>query len=262
MRFDDGDGSLAQRALPAPTDDEVEAVAISIVGAVLRLVARADDRADDEPAMLEALAGAAGVAPPTARPHNGGRGDDAGTRRKRRAALIQTELGVFSIHAATSAAAGDRDGLERLLRYGGRPPLSHKRLSITAAGKVCYRQRLPYHTGQTDVVLEPVAFLRRLAALVPPKRKIRSGTTACWPPRPTIATAWLPLFRTPSTSPAVVLARGSRLATPEMAPIRRPVPTRPRRQPAPTIACAGQSFWPAYSSTTCCCAATAASAQR
>jgi hypothetical protein len=45
MRFDDGDGSLAQRALPAPTDDEVEAVAISIVGAVLRLVARADDRA-------------------------------------------------------------------------------------------------------------------------------------------------------------------------------------------------------------------------
>jgi hypothetical protein len=61
--FDDGDGSLAQRALPAPTDDEVEAVAISIVGAVLRLVARAADRAalepDDEPAMLEALAEAA-----------------------------------------------------------------------------------------------------------------------------------------------------------------------------------------------------------
>ena len=32
-----------------------------------------------------------------------------------------------------------------------------------------YRLAKPYYTGQTEVVLEPVAFLRRLAALVPPR---------------------------------------------------------------------------------------------
>lgn len=170
-----------------PTDDEVEAVGIAMVKAVLRIVARAADRTtlevDDEPAMIHALAEAAAIAPPTARPRDDRRGDDARTEapRKRAAALIQTELGVFSIHAGTSVAAGDRAGLERQgacpcrclgdKRYGGRPPLSHERLSITATGKVCYRLRKSYYTGQTEVVLEPVAFLRRLAALVPPARQ-------------------------------------------------------------------------------------------
>ena len=42
---------------------------------------------------------------------------------------------------------------------------------MTPSGKVCYRLRKPYYTGQTEVVLEPVAFLRRLAALVPPHRQ-------------------------------------------------------------------------------------------
>jgi len=173
--FDDSDGALAQRELPAPTDDEVEAVALALVKAVLRIVARAADRAaielDDEPALVRTLAEAA-ASPGTAQ-GDGRDGGDARTAapRKRRAALIQTELGLFSVHADTAVAAGDRAGRERLLRYGGRPPLAHERLSITTTGKVCYRLRKPYYTGQTDVVLEPVAFLRRLAALVPPARQ-------------------------------------------------------------------------------------------
>jgi hypothetical protein len=67
------------------------------------------------------------------------------------------------IHAGTSVAAGDRAGLERLLRYMGRGPLSVQRLSRTETGKVRYRLRKPYFTGQTEVVLEPVALLKRLA---------------------------------------------------------------------------------------------------
>ena len=39
------------------------------------------------------------------------------------------------------------------------------------SGKISYKLRKPYFTGQTEVVLEPVAFLRRLAALVPPARQ-------------------------------------------------------------------------------------------
>ncbi len=173
--FDGPDGAFTQRELPPPTDDEVEAVGIAIVKAVLRIVARAADRAaielDDEPAMIHALAEAAGTCAPTATSRDAADGVLTNAPRKRLAALIQTELGVFSIHAGTSVAAGDRAGLERLLRYGGRPPLSHKRLSITATGKLCYRLRKPYYTGQTEVVLEPVALLRRLAALVPPARQ-------------------------------------------------------------------------------------------
>jgi len=110
--------------------------------------------------------------PPAPRRRPRARADaSAPARRKRRAALIQTELGAFSIHAGTSVAAGDRAGLERLLRYAGRGPLSTQRLSRTETGKVRYRLRKPYHTGQTELVLEPVAFLKRLAALVPPKRQ-------------------------------------------------------------------------------------------
>ena len=77
----------------------------------------------------------------------------------------------FTLHADTAVRAGDREGLERLARYGARPPFAHKRLRLTEAGKVSYRLRRPWVTGQTEIVLEPVAFLRRLVALIPPPRQ-------------------------------------------------------------------------------------------
>jgi hypothetical protein len=61
----------------------------------------------------------------------------------------------------------DRLGLERLCRYGLRAPFSLDRLSLDPDGRVRYRLHRPWPTseGQTGIVLEPVAFLRRLAAL-------------------------------------------------------------------------------------------------
>lgn len=168
--FDDGASALASCALEPPTETELQAVALQIVKAVLRIVRRAADRADgdgdgDEAAALWATLAEAAAATAGPRAPTGPRS------RARLAAQIQTELGVFSIHAGTSVRAGDRAGLERLLRYGARPALAHRRLSVTPSGQVCYRLRKPYYTGQTQVVLEPVAFLRRLAALVPPARQ-------------------------------------------------------------------------------------------
>jgi hypothetical protein len=58
-----------------------------------------------------------------------------------------------------------------LLRYASRPPLAQRRLSLDAAGRVRYRLRRPYYTGQTELVLQPVEFVRKLAALVPPPRQ-------------------------------------------------------------------------------------------
>ena len=75
----------------------------------------------------------------------------------------------FSLHAARVVESSDRDGLERLCRYGLRAPFSQDRLSLTTDGQVRYRLHRPWPTpaGRTEIVLEPVAFLRRLATLLP-----------------------------------------------------------------------------------------------
>ncbi|HVP62059.1 MAG TPA: transposase, partial [Myxococcaceae bacterium] len=51
-----------------------------------------------------------------------------------------------------------------------RGPLSLERLSALPDGRLAYRMKRPSPTGQTHLVMAPVAFLRRLAALVPPPR--------------------------------------------------------------------------------------------
>jgi hypothetical protein len=80
-------------------------------------------------------------------------------------------LDGFSLDANVEVEAHDRAALERLLRYGLRPAFAEKRLSRLPSGKVAYRLKRPFYTGQTHVVLSPVDFLRRLAALIPPPRK-------------------------------------------------------------------------------------------
>jgi hypothetical protein len=65
---------------------------------------------------------------------------------------------------------GDREGLERLCRYGARPPFSLERLSILADGRVAYRLRKPRRNGATHLVMTPVQCLARIAAIIPPPR--------------------------------------------------------------------------------------------
>jgi hypothetical protein len=77
----------------------------------------------------------------------------------------------FSLHADLVLEANARKKLEKLLRYGLRPPFSQKRLSITADGKVRLKLRKPFYTGQTDIVFEPVDFLKRLASAIPKPRQ-------------------------------------------------------------------------------------------
>jgi hypothetical protein len=76
----------------------------------------------------------------------------------------------FSLHAGIGAEADQRGKLERLARYVSRPPVSVERLALTAQGQVRYRLKTPYRDGTTHIVLEPVDFMARLAALVPPPR--------------------------------------------------------------------------------------------
>lgn len=76
----------------------------------------------------------------------------------------------FSLHAGIGIDAGQRKKLERLCRYISRPALAVERLSLTEQGLIRYRLKTPYRDGTTDVLFEPLDFLARLAALVPPPR--------------------------------------------------------------------------------------------
>jgi len=76
----------------------------------------------------------------------------------------------FSLHAGVTCEAHERDKLERLCRYITRPAVSTERLSLTPQGNVRYRLKTPYRDGTTEVILEPLDFMSRLAALVPTPR--------------------------------------------------------------------------------------------
>jgi len=66
--------------------------------------------------------------------------------------------------------AGDRAALERLVRYLLRPPLSLKRLSLRDDAAVVYRLQRPDRRGRTALVMTPLEFLARLAAILPAPR--------------------------------------------------------------------------------------------
>ncbi len=76
----------------------------------------------------------------------------------------------FDLHAGLVVPAGERDRLERVCRYVFRPPVAQERIYLTDEGQVRVQLRQPWRDGTTDVVFEPVAFLARLAVLVPRPR--------------------------------------------------------------------------------------------
>ncbi len=76
----------------------------------------------------------------------------------------------FSLEAGVRIRKGDREGLERLCRYVARPPISQERLELLPDGRVRYGLRRPRPDGSTHLILSPLEFLEKLAALVPPPR--------------------------------------------------------------------------------------------
>ena len=83
---------------------------------------------------------------------------------------VRREREGFSLHAGTTVAAHHRLGLEKLCRYGMRPPFSQERLSISQDGKVQLKLQRPWPTqdGLSVLSFDPVTFLRRLSPLIPP----------------------------------------------------------------------------------------------
>jgi hypothetical protein len=86
------------------------------------------------------------------------------------AAELLADKDGYNVHAGTYVPAHARDELERLCRYILRPALARDRLSRMANGNVLWTLKRPRADGTTHLVFEPLVFLERLAALVPPPR--------------------------------------------------------------------------------------------
>jgi hypothetical protein len=92
------------------------------------------------------------------------------------------EAGGFNVHANVCVPARDRRRLEKLCRYASRPPVATERLSRLADGRLVYRLKHRYRDGTTHMVYEPLEFLGRLAALIPPPRAHQLRYHGCRPP--------------------------------------------------------------------------------
>jgi hypothetical protein len=169
----DDDAGLDYQHLPAPRESEVQRLIETIRDRVERLLRRwgLDEGADLAAAGDDSGMGACLVQAGRARPARlceGGEGPWPQPARsgKRRCA----ELEGYTLHADTMIPGGERLALERLARYITRPPISSERLSIADDGRVRYRLKIPFHDGTSELAFEPLAFIARLAALVPPPR--------------------------------------------------------------------------------------------
>ena len=158
----DADGALDCHELAAPTDEDLLALTHKIIRRVDKLVARASD-AEDDPVGTDALAPAqaasvqirvaAALKPPAPWPSE-------------RCAFVRG----FSLHANVHVPARDRQGLERLCRYGARPPLAQSRLERRDDGTLLLHLKRPRRSGAARLSFTPLELLGRLGVLVPPPR--------------------------------------------------------------------------------------------
>jgi hypothetical protein len=78
----------------------------------------------------------------------------------------------FNLHASDAIEAEDRAGLERTLRYMGRPPLSKERLQLAPDGeRLIFTLKSKWRDGTEKILLSPNDLMERLVALIPPPTK-------------------------------------------------------------------------------------------
>jgi hypothetical protein len=81
--------------------------------------------------------------------------------------------GGFSLDASVQIADHDRQGLQRLARYCARHPFAKGRLLRAGEQTVIYQLPKPDIHGNTEITLDPLELLDRLAALILPPRRHR-----------------------------------------------------------------------------------------
>ena len=171
----------------APRDDELHALLHTVIARLMKMLTRrgvlieemgqiylADPNADgDEARTLRPLQAAAITYRIAFGPRAGQkvltlRGAMArfGLARE----LLCSDIDGFSLHAAVRVEAHERKRLEQLCRYITRPALADERVQLNAAGQVELKLKTPWRDGTTHLVMSPLEFMQRLAALVPRPR--------------------------------------------------------------------------------------------
>jgi len=162
-----------------PSDEDLLRLCRTIRIRVLRLLHRRgllDEPPDtnEQPSLLTLIAAASVQGRTALEPEVGARLGRLGTPAVDSSAAPTAPLCAnvegFSLHAAVRVLAGQRDRLERLCRYVSRPALAFGRLSLSRHGNILLRLRHAWRDGTTHLVFEPLAFIERLASLVPPPR--------------------------------------------------------------------------------------------
>ena len=183
----DADGSPAFIEADAPTDDELNALLHTVIARLMKMLTRrgvlvedmgqtylAEPDADGEEARtLRPLQAAAITYRIAFGPRSGQkvltlRG--AMPREDRARQPLCADIDGFSLHAAVRVEAHDRKRLEQLCRYITRPALSDERVQLNAVGQVELKLKTPWRDGTTHLVMSPLEFMQRLAALVPRPR--------------------------------------------------------------------------------------------
>ena len=96
--------------------------------------------------------------------------------------MVCADSNGFSLHAAVRCAANERKALEQLCRYLTRPALANERVQTNAAGQVVLKLKTAWRDGTTHLVMSPLEFMQRLAALVPSARHLPSARRAARTP--------------------------------------------------------------------------------
>jgi hypothetical protein len=181
------DGTSEFVEAPAPTDQAQQAVLHKVITRTMKMLTRrgvlveeegstyvADNDGDsDEARTLRPLQAAACTYRIAFGPRAGQKVltvQGAMPRDKDFKQTLCADIDGFSLHAAVRCGADDRQALEQLCRYITRPALANERVQTNAAGQVVLKLKTPWRDGTTHLVMSPLEFMQRLAALVPRPR--------------------------------------------------------------------------------------------
>jgi hypothetical protein len=119
---------------------------------------------------------------------------------------------IQRLHVFCGGALGrdQRQQLEHLCRYITRPAIANERLKRNRAGDVVLQLKSAFKDGTTHVVMSPLEFMQRLAALVPRPRlhlipfdRLRAGRFhGVLAPNAKLRSAIIPSPQEPATEPS------------------------------------------------------------
>ena len=173
-----GDNKIHFVRVPPPSTDEIRAITFKIARRIHRYLGKRMEELESngliEKEPLLAKCYAASISHQSALGRNAGKpllrviSQDL---EKGKSLEDQNVMG-FNLHASLAIEAHDRPGLERTLRYMGRPPLSAERLKLAPDGeRLLLTLKSPWRDGTSRIVLTPFELLERLVAIVPPPKK-------------------------------------------------------------------------------------------